>query len=61
MDAERREQKTKLLLQEKKFDHTVRAFHLEEIILRNESSTKRMEEAPDLFEKFEQLRIEKAQ
>ncbi|TKR78190.1 hypothetical protein L596_019040 [Steinernema carpocapsae] len=57
LDAERREQQTKLQLQEKKFDHQVRAYHLEEVKLRKEISDKRRAEVPALIDAYEARRV----
>ncbi|KAL3087251.1 hypothetical protein niasHT_020514 [Heterodera trifolii] len=59
-DAERREQQTKLQNLEKKYDHTVRAFHLEEMALWKQLSDERQRIYPGLHEAYETKRIEKA-
>jgi predicted nucleic acid-binding Zn-ribbon protein len=60
MDADRKEQQQRLQQQEKKFDHTVRAFHLEEMAIRSGISEERQRLAPSLFEEYETNRIAKA-
>jgi hypothetical protein len=60
LDAERREQAQKQQQQEKKFDHTVRAFHLEELLERRRLSEERMRNAPALHEQYEERRVAKA-
>uniref|UniRef100_A0A183BYF1 Eukaryotic translation initiation factor 3 subunit A n=1 Tax=Globodera pallida TaxID=36090 RepID=A0A183BYF1_GLOPA len=59
-DAERREQQTKLQNQEKKYDHTVRAFHFEEMALWKELSEERQKTFPEMHEAYETKRIEEA-
>ncbi|MFH4979304.1 hypothetical protein AB6A40_006013 [Gnathostoma spinigerum] len=60
MDEQRREQQARLQQQEKKFDHMVRAYHLEEMIARKELSEQYAKEAPIRHENYERLRIQKA-
>uniref|UniRef100_A0A915D3Y5 PCI domain-containing protein n=1 Tax=Ditylenchus dipsaci TaxID=166011 RepID=A0A915D3Y5_9BILA len=60
LDAERRDQQTKLQQQEKKFDHNIRAFHLEEMAVRKQVSDARRQVAPELHEAYEEHRIAKA-
>ncbi|KAI1725281.1 PCI domain-containing protein [Ditylenchus destructor] len=60
LDAERREQQTKLQQQERKLDHQVRAFHLEEMVVRKKISDERRQRAPELHDQYEEQRIQKA-
>ncbi|KAH7710345.1 eukaryotic translation initiation factor 3 subunit 10 [Aphelenchoides avenae] len=60
MDAERRQQMEKLQQQEKKFDHQVRAFHLEEIHERKKRSDEYLANAPTRHEEYEKRRVAKA-
>ncbi|CAJ0941902.1 unnamed protein product, partial [Mesorhabditis belari] len=57
LDAERQEQQQRLQLQEKKFDHTIRAFHLEEMKERRALEDVRQQKAPRLFNEYEQRRV----
>jgi hypothetical protein len=60
LDTERREQAAKLKAQEKKWDHMVRAMHLEEMKQRKaESEEQRLVSAAD-WEVFEKERVAKA-
>ncbi|VDK46888.1 unnamed protein product [Anisakis simplex] len=60
MDEQRREQQARLQQQEKKFDHLVRAFHLEEMKARKAITDEYRRTAPQLHEEYEKKRIENA-
>ncbi|KAK0414868.1 hypothetical protein QR680_011649 [Steinernema hermaphroditum] len=57
LDAERREQQSKQQVQEKKFDHMVRAYHLEEMKIRKAQSDERAATLPTIFDAYEERRI----
>lgn len=59
MEAERKEQQSKMLQQEKKYDYMVRAYHLEEIKLLKGISEEHQKVAPELHEQYEIRRIQK--
>ncbi|VDM97595.1 unnamed protein product [Thelazia callipaeda] len=60
LDEQRREQQARLQQQEKKFDHLVRAYHLQEIIARKAISDNFAIKAPENHEAYEKYRIETA-
>ena len=60
MDKERKDQQSRLQQQEKKFDHTIRAYHIEEMKVRMQISEERLMNASDLFDSYETNRIEKS-
>ncbi|CAJ0578705.1 unnamed protein product, partial [Mesorhabditis spiculigera] len=57
LDADRQEQQQKLQQQEKKFDHQIRAFHLEELKERRAVEDHRRTKAPKLFKEYEDRRV----
>ncbi|KAI6232584.1 Eukaryotic translation initiation factor 3 subunit A [Aphelenchoides fujianensis] len=59
MDAERRETQNKLRQQEKKFDHMVRAFFIEELECYKQMSDEYLQTAPQRYEECEERRIQK--
>lgn len=61
LDAERREQQIKFQQQEKKYDHNVRSFHLEEMKIRKQLSDEKRAAAPALFDAYEEYRVKKAE
>jgi len=60
IDDVQREKNQKLQQQEKKLDHTVRAFHTEEMLIRKKLSDDRQAIAPQLHDDYEEERIRKA-
>ncbi|GMR42102.1 hypothetical protein PMAYCL1PPCAC_12297 [Pristionchus mayeri] len=60
LDKERQQQQQRLQQQERKFDHWVRALHLEEVIERKSIQEKRRKEAPVKWKDFESARVQKA-
>ena len=59
MATERKEQQAKMLQQEKKYDYTVRAFHLEEMGVLKQMSEEFQRTAPGLHEQYEAKRIQR--
>ncbi|VDK30957.1 unnamed protein product [Gongylonema pulchrum] len=60
LDEQRREQQARLQMQEKKFDHLVRAYHLQEMVARKALSEDFARRAPLNHEAYEKHRIESA-
>ncbi|GMT19012.1 hypothetical protein PFISCL1PPCAC_10309, partial [Pristionchus fissidentatus] len=60
LDKERSQQQQRLQQQERKFDHWVRALHLEESMERKSMQDMRRKEAPGKWNKFEMERVQKA-
>uniref|UniRef100_A0A914ZX12 Eukaryotic translation initiation factor 3 subunit A n=2 Tax=Ascarididae TaxID=6250 RepID=A0A914ZX12_PARUN len=60
MDEQRREQQARLQMQEKKFDHMVRAYHLEEMKARQAIAEQYARMAPIRHAEYEKRRIETA-
>jgi hypothetical protein len=61
MKAERLEQQQRLQLQERKFDHLIRAYHLDEMLVRHAISEEYRANAPRKHEEYEKERVAKAQ
>ncbi|EFO16467.2 eukaryotic translation initiation factor 3 subunit 10 [Loa loa] len=60
LDEQRREQQARLQQQEKKFDHLIRAYHLQEMIARKAISDNFAVKAPQNHDAYEKRRIENA-
>lgn len=60
LDEQRREQQARLQQQEKKFDHLIRAYHLQEMVARRAISNKFAVKAPQNHDSYEKRRIENA-
>uniref|UniRef100_A0A0R3S108 Eukaryotic translation initiation factor 3 subunit A n=1 Tax=Elaeophora elaphi TaxID=1147741 RepID=A0A0R3S108_9BILA len=60
LDEQRREQQARLQQQEKKFDHLVRAYHLQEMIARKAISDNFAVKAPQNHDCYEKRRVESA-
>ncbi|KAK0409920.1 hypothetical protein QR680_004835 [Steinernema hermaphroditum] len=57
LEFEREELQAKLCQQEKKFDHQIRAYHLEEMKIRKAMSEETAEKLPVIFEAYEERRV----
>lgn len=60
MDEQRREQQARLQQQEKKFDHLIRAYHLQEMVARKAISDNFAVKAPQNHDSYEKRRVENA-
>ncbi|KAM3724649.1 Eukaryotic translation initiation factor 3 subunit [Dirofilaria immitis] len=60
LDEQRREQQARLQQQEKKFDHLIRAYHLQEMIARRTISNNFAVRAPQNHDSYEKRRVENA-
>ncbi|VDK85826.1 unnamed protein product, partial [Onchocerca ochengi] len=60
LDEQRREQQARLQQQEKKFDHLIRAYHLQEMVARRAISNNFAVKAPQNHDSYEKRRIENA-
>lgn len=59
MEKDRKDQHTKMIQQEKKYDYTVRAFHLEEMLILKQISEENLKTAPEMHDQYETKRIQK--
>lgn len=60
LDEQRREQQARLQQQEKKFDHLIRAYHLQEMVARKAISDNFAVKAPQNHDSYEKRRVENA-
>uniref|UniRef100_A0A915Q053 Eukaryotic translation initiation factor 3 subunit A n=1 Tax=Setaria digitata TaxID=48799 RepID=A0A915Q053_9BILA len=60
LDEQRREQQARLQQQEKKFDHLIRAYHLQEMVARKAISDSFAVKAPQNHDAYEKRRVESA-
>lgn len=60
LDEQRREQQARLQQQEKKFDHLIRAYHLQEMVARKAISDNFAIKAPQNHDSYEKRRVESA-
>lgn len=60
LDEQRREQQARLQQQEKKFDHLIRAYHLQEMMARKTTFDNFAVKAPKNHDSYEKRRVENA-